>query len=315
MGQASPLKLILSAEEGLAGAWEFTEPVLVHIGRDPRAALHPPPGSDQTGLSRFHAVIELSGGRAMLRDLGSLMGTWLNGHLVGRRGPDEPPTEGGPPVRGDGVELADGDVISLGPLWLRVFLGDAATEDVSCHRSITCAGCNRPLSRPTTLRHQDALCDHCRSNPMSALKLLRSGLGRRIAALTPLVGLRVEKTLGRGATSAVFLVSRKKSEAKLALKVMPPSVSDNDWARKSFLREAALGRALRHQNVARLYESGRYGGAYFVLMEYCPGGSSEEERVRSGGRLSPERALSIILPTLDGLCYLHSVRLAAAGRL
>jgi serine/threonine-protein kinase len=148
---------------------------------------------------------------------------------------------------------------------------------------------------------------------MAALKLLRAGLSRRIADLVPLAGLRVEKTLGQGATSAVFLVSRKKSEAKLALKIMPPSVSDNDWARKSFLREAALGRALKHHNAARMFESGRYGGAYFVLMEYCPGGSSEEARVRAGGRLSPERALAIILPTLDGLDYLHNVRLAAVA--
>jgi hypothetical protein len=310
-GPASNLKLILSAEAGLSGTWEFTEPALIHLGRDRRLSINPGPGPEITGLSRFHAVIELAGGRAAIRDLGSLMGTHLNGHLVGRRTPAEPPSIGGPAVLGEGVELADGDIIQLGPLWLRVFLGDAGTIQTSHNRSNTCAGCNRPLTRPTTLRNPDALCDQCRSNPMAALKLLRAGLSRRIADLTPLVGLRVEKTLGQGATSAVFLVSRKKSEARLAQKVLPPAVSDNDWARKSFLREAALGRALKHPNVARLFESGRYGGAYFVMMEYCAGGSSEEERVIAGGRLSPERALSIILPTLDGLDYLHNVRLAA----
>ena len=310
---ASHLKLIMSAEAGLSGTWEFTEPALIHLGRDHRLAIHPGPGPEMEGLSRFHAVIELAGGRAVIRDLGSLMGTSLNGHLVGRRSPAEPLPAGGPPVRGEGVELTDGDVIQLGPLWLRIFLGDADKSHTSHHRSSTCAGCNRPLTRPTTLRSPDALCDQCRSNPMAALKLLRAGLNRRIADLVPLVGLRVEKTLGQGATSAVFLVSRKKSDTKLALKVMPPAVSDNDWARKSFLREAALGRALKHHNVARLFESGRYGGAYFVLMEYCSGGSCEEERVRSGGRLSPERALSIIMPTLDGLAYMHNVRLAAVA--
>gem|GEM_PF-1225461 len=302
------LKLTLTAEAGLNGAWEFTEPALIHLGRDRRLSVNPGPGPELAGLSRYHAVIELGGGRAVIRDLGSLMGTRLNSHLVGRRAPSAPP---GVPS-GEGVELADGDLIQLGPLWLRAFLGGAGGT-ASHTRSCTCAACDRPLDHHTTFRTPDALCNYCRSKPMAALKLLRAGLSRRVAALAPLEGLRVEKKLGHGATSAVFLVSRKKDASRLALKVMPPSVSDSAWARKSFLREAALGRALKHPNVARLFESGRYGGAYFVLMEYCPGGSSEEERVSAGGRLSPERALSIILPTLDGLDYLHNVRLAATA--
>ena len=301
------LKLTLTAEAGLSGAWEFTEPALIHLGRDRRLSVNPGPGPELAGLSRYHAVIELVGGRAVIRDLGSLMGTRLNSHLVGRRAPSAPL---GVPS-GEGVELADGDLIQLGPLWLRAFLG--GTGAAFPIRSSTCAACDRPLTYPTTFSTPDALCNYCRSKPMAALKLLRAGLSRRIAALAPLEGLRVEKKLGHGATSAVFLVSRKKDASRLALKVMPPSVSDSDWARKSFLREAALGRALKHPNVARLFESGHYGGTYFVLMEYCPGGSSEEERVSAGGRLSPERSLSIILPTLDGLDYLHNVRLAAAG--
>ena len=302
------LKLTLTAKAGLNGTWEFTEPALIHMGRDRRLNVSPGPGPELAGLSRFHAVIDLDGGRAVLHDLGSLMGTRLNSHLVGRRGPAG---RLGLPS-GEGVELADGDLIQLGPLWLRVFLGDSAKASHN-NLSNACAACGCPLAQPTTSKIPDALCDRCRANPTAALKLLRAGLSRRVAALAPLEGLRVEKTLGHGATSAVFLVSRKKCASRLALKVMPPSVSDNDWARKSFLREAALGRALRHPNVVRLYESGRYGGVFFVLMEYCPGGSSEEERVLAGGRLTPERALSIILPTLDGLDYLHNVRLAATA--
>ncbi len=310
MSGKNPLKLILTAEAGLVGTWEYTGPAAIVIGRDPQSTIRPGLGETLPGLSRYHAVIELGAGRALLWDLGSLGGTRLNGHLVGWRGAGEAWPGGGLLVRGDGVELADGDVLTLGPLWLRVLLADAVLEKTSHRMSTHCPGCGQALTRPTTLRAPDALCDNCRPNPLAALKLLRTGLGRRISSLAPLKGLRVDRTLGRGSTSAVFLVSRKKSGAKLALKVMPPAVSDNNWARKSFLREAALGRALRHGNVARLYESGCYGRVYYVLMEYCSGGSSEEERVRSGGRLTPERALAIILPVLDGLEYLHAVRLA-----
>ena len=310
---AYPLKLILSAKAGPYGTWEFIGPTVVVIGRDQRAMVHFPKGADTVGLSRFHAVIEIGLNRAILRDLGSCGGTWLNGHLVGRRPENEARPDSGMPVCFEGVELLDGDMITLGNLWLQVSLADAVVRERTSHLVAThCPGCGQSLSRPATLRTPDALCDKCRVNPVAALKLLKAGLSRRISALAPLKGLRIDRTLGRGGTSAVFLVTRKKSETKLALKVMPPSISDNEWARKSFLREAALGRALKHPNVARMYESGRYGGTNFVLMEYCMGGSSEEARVAAGGRLSLEKALAIILPTLDGLEYLHNVHLATA---
>jgi serine/threonine protein kinase len=93
---------------------------------------------------------------------------------------------------------------------------------------------------------------------------------------------------------------------------MSPAVSENEWARKSFLREVAIGRALKHRNVTKLYDFGFYGGAYFYLMEFCSGGNIEERRLSSGGTLSPAEALSVILPVLDGLHYLHNVKLAAA---
>lgn len=312
MDKNHPLKLILAAESGPSGTWEFTGPDVVIIGRDPRSSVHPAEGVEAPGLSRFHASIEIGPNRAILRDLGSPGGTWLNGHLVGRREESEPRPATGVPVRGEGVELADGDIITLGCMWLHVSLTDATPERTAYLAAPNCPGCGRPLSRPATASTPDSLCDQCRSNPISALKLLKAGLARRINALAPLKGIRIERTLGRGATSAVFLVARKKNEEKLALKVMPPSMNDNEWARKSFLREAALGRALKHPNVTRMYESGRYAGVSFALMEYCSGGSSEEMRVAAGGRLPLEKALAIILPTLDGLDYIHNVKLATA---
>ncbi|MDR2945516.1 MAG: serine/threonine protein kinase, partial [Candidatus Adiutrix sp.] len=207
-------------------------------------------------------------------------------------------------------------VINLGDAWFRVSISNLPNaEKVSFRRGTHCPGCGQalPKSALTTLCSPDVLCDGCRANPVAALKLLKAGLSRRISALSPLKGLRIDGLLGRGATSAVFLVTRRESAVQLALKVMPPAVSSNLWARKSFLREAALGRALRHRNVVRMYEAGSYSGAYVVLMEYCSGGSSEEERTANGGRLSVERALSIILPVLDGLDFLHHARLASSG--
>ena len=313
MSAGSRFKLVLKAESGFSGTWEFPEPESVVIGRDPRCAIHPQTAGDFLELSRFHAVIEWNGQEAQLHDLSSLSGTWLNCHLIGRRQAGEHAAGGNGdrrPSRSEGVKLSDGDLISLGPLWLRVQVNDSAIEgSAAVQAAIRCPGCGKAL-QATTLSCPDALCEVCRPNPLAALKLLQTGLKRRISTLNSLKSLRVDKMLGKGATSAVFMVTNKKTDQCSALKVMPPSISNNNWARKSFLREAALGRALRHENVVSLYEYGHYAGAHYVLMEYCPGGSSEEERVKAGGRLSLERALSIILPVLDGLDFLHNVKLS-----
>jgi serine/threonine-protein kinase len=108
------------------------------------------------------------------------------------------------------------------------------------------------------------------------------------------------------------LAERKDNGQQLALKVMSPAISENEWARKSFLREVAIGRALKHPNVTKLFDFGFYGGAYYYLMEFCQGGNSEEARVKAGGSLTPAHALEIVIPVLNGLNYLHNVKLAAS---
>ncbi|UQZ87710.1 hypothetical protein C4J81_00140 [Deltaproteobacteria bacterium Smac51] len=313
MTQTRSMKMTLTAEGGLPGAWEFGSPSAVVIGRGENASVKPMPGEAARSLSRYHAVIELSREGAVIRDLGSLNGTWLNGHLVGKREGTYRPN-GGTPVSGPGVTLANGDIITLGRFTLRINLIESSEAEPVADQpgEAKCPGCGRPRAINDSAR-PDELCQYCRSNPVAALKMLRAGLSRGVKSLSALKGLRIEKTLGRGATSAVFLAVRKDNGAKLALKVMPPAVSDNEWAKKSFLREASLGKALRHPNVARLYEFGSYSGAYFVLMEYCEGGSAEEIRgKKDGGRMSIEEALKIVIPMLDGLHYMHTVPLATA---
>jgi serine/threonine protein kinase len=222
-------------------------------------------------------------------------------------------------VRGFGVKLKDGDVITLaGTYSFRVALVDEALYEAQ-NRSLTtsevspfCPACGRPHSPVPLSKSADVLCQQCRPNPLATLKLLKAGLNRRVKTLEALKGLRITKTLGKGSTSAVFLAERKEDKSLMALKVMSPAVSDNDWARKSFLREVAIGRALKHPNVTKLYDFGYYGGAYFYLMEYCRGGNSEEARQNRGGFLDCQEALKIIIPVLDGLDYIHNLKLASS---
>jgi hypothetical protein len=305
----------MSSDFGSLLVWEFVGPRAVVIGRGASSSLRLPDTSEYQTVSGYHCVIELSRNRAYLRDLGSLNGTFLNGHLVSRREEDRLQ---GVAVSGFGVKLVDGDIVTLaGTFSFRVGLVDDSSLDQAgapvtmVEVAPLCPSCGRPHDPVPLSKYADVLCQECRPNPLASLRLLKAGLNRRVKTLDPLKGLRITKTLGRGSTSAAFLAERKDNMMPMALKVMSPAISENEWARKSFLREVAIGRALKHDNVTKLYSFGYYGGAYFYLMEYCRGGNSEEKRLEAGGALSPEAALAIILPVLDGLSYIHNVKLAA----
>jgi hypothetical protein len=309
----SALRLIMSSDFGDLQVWEFTGPRAVVIGRGSGCGLRLPDTDEYGPVSGYHCVIELSRNRAYLRDLGSLNGTFLNGHLVSRREEDRLQ---GVAVRGFGVKLKDGDVVTLSGIFsFRAGLVDEAVEASAAMAGAevapACPSCGRAHDPLPLSKYADVLCPDCRPNPLASLRLLKAGLNRRVRSLDPLKGLRITRTLGRGSTSAVFLAERKSDKAQMALKVMSPAISENDWARKSFLREVAIGRALKHPNLTKLYDFGYYGGAYFYLMEFCRGGNSEERRVEAGGALPPDEALRIVIPVLDGLNYIHNVKLAA----
>jgi serine/threonine-protein kinase len=113
------------------------------------------PEQDRT-TSRHHFILEVSPPQARLRDLGSLGGTYVNGHKYGGRAPGETP-EVAAQRQYPQVDLADGDEIRAGQHVLRV----------AVHQEITCAECGQPLP-PEELPHQAAatgerlVCSSCR---------------------------------------------------------------------------------------------------------------------------------------------------------
>ena len=86
---------------------------------------------DDCRVSRRHATVELTAGRAVLRDAGSTNGTWLNDRRVTAE-----------------AELRDGDRLRVGGVELRFFdPGSAATDPVGTPRYVP-----PPQPRP----HRDA---------------------------------------------------------------------------------------------------------------------------------------------------------------
>jgi serine/threonine protein kinase len=70
-------------------------------------------------------------------------------------------------------------------------------------------------------------------------------------------------------------VIRTKRVAQLgrdvALKVLPPELASDPDRMRRFVREAKAASALKHPNVAHIYEIGQSDGLHFIAMEYVEG--------------------------------------------
>ena len=104
--------------------------------------------------------------------------------------------------------------------------------------------------------------------------------------------------LGRGGMGVTYLARDKVLRRRVALKVIDtPTVSthrDSQTARERFLREARAAAALRHPNVAAVYQFGAAPDVSrcFYAMELVEG-ETLETRVRRHGPLNPKVVVEI----------------------
>jgi adenylate cyclase len=104
--------------------------------------------------------------------------------------------------------------------------------------------------------------------------------------------------LGRGAFGVTYLAVDNVLRRKVALKVIdvPAAARGSDTVRERFLREARAAAALRHPNVAAIYQFGASpnGSRCFYAMELVQG-ETLETYVRKDGPLNPKWALEIAI--------------------
>src|SRR6266550_7816348 len=104
--------------------------------------------------------------------------------------------------------------------------------------------------------------------------------------------------LGRGAFGVTYLAVDNVLRRKVALKVIdvPAAARGSDTVRERFLREARAAAALRHPNVAAIYQFGASpnGSRCFYAMELLQG-ETLETRVRRDGPLRAKLVLEIAI--------------------
>ena len=81
----------------------------------------------------------------------------------------------------------------------------------------------------------------------------------------------VQSLLGSGGMGEVYLARDPRLERSVALKVLPPDLTDDAGRMDRFVRETRAASALNHANVATVYDVGESDGVRFIVMEYVEG--------------------------------------------
>jgi predicted Ser/Thr protein kinase len=102
----------------------------------------------------------------------------------------------------------------------------------------------------------------------------------------------IDRELGRGGYSVVYLAHDKALETEVAVKLLVPPPAAAKVARERMRREVQVVRGLSHENIVAVYDFVEDGAWSFIIMEYVAG-PDLHVRVRDRGPLSADQAVRL----------------------
>ena len=122
-------------------------------------------------------------------------------------------------------------------------------------------------------------------------------------ALPDVHGFRLQRVLGYGGMSTVYLARQRSLDREVALKVMLPEALTDEISRRRFENEARTIARLDHPNIVGIYEVGRtQDGLPYYAMPYLPRGHLAQRRMAD----NPPEMRPTLQALLSALEYAHS---------
>lgn len=117
-----------------------------------------------------------------------------------------------------------------------------------------------------------------------------------------LPGYEFLEVLGVGATGAVYRARHEKLNRMVALKLLKPSVMQNDSATARSRIEARIGASLQHPNVVVVHDYGVHQQRIFLAQEFIQG-ESVDQLIEREGPVNSNVALKIVEQVVQALSH------------
>ncbi len=114
---------------------------------------------------------------------------------------------------------------------------------------------------------------------------------------------KIVERLGAGGMGEVYKAEDTRLDRHVAIKVLPPHLSDNAERRERFEREARVISSLNHPHICILHDFDTQDGLDFLVMEYIEGETLADRLMK--GSLSLDQALRYGIEIADALDKAH----------
>ncbi|MFM7408917.1 MAG: protein kinase domain-containing protein [Cuspidothrix sp.] len=282
-------KIILTITQGkLSGKqYTFASRTTCIVGRNDDCNLQIADAVDMT-ISRYHCLLDINPPDIRVRDLGSLNGTFVNGKKIGQRQRELSAKEA-VKLNFPEYNLQNGDEIKLGDILFKI--------EVEIKLEL-----EKKLDIIPPLQKNKPNC-------LIIIKNLLELAQKNEPKLQALSGYKLIESLGKGGFGEVFLAQHLHTKKLVAIKIMIPAVTINTQGVEMFLKATENIKLLKHDNIVQLFDYGFAEDAFFLIMEYFPGGNVWDLMQKSGWRLPVKTAVYIAVQVLEGLIYGHSLQI------
>ena len=114
---------------------------------------------------------------------------------------------------------------------------------------------------------------------------------------------QIQRVLGHGAMSEVYLAHHPTTRRDVAIKTIIPSMGNGADAEERLRREATAAGTLNHPNIVTIYDFDQDGDLLYLVREYVKG--EELEVIINEQPLSPFLLLEVLAQICDGLGCAH----------
>ena len=116
-------------------------------------------------------------------------------------------------------------------------------------------------------------------------------------------GFRVERELGGGGMSRVFVATDDALGRRVVVKVLPPDTTAQVSVDR-FKREIRVAARLQHPHIVPLISAGETGGVPYYTMPFVQG-ETLRERLAKGGALPVNESVHVLRDVASALAYAH----------